>query len=641
MSTLSPEFVELQRKLAGRYSLEEELHRGPLTTRFKGRDVALDRPVVLEFFRPEAGGEKGALHKEAEQRFLEGARRAAGLFHPHVQLVHAVAELDGVPYMVRAPVRGQTLAWRVESEGPLREEAGRRLMEEVAWALSHAHDRGVVHGRLTPEHIVLEAESDRAVVLGLGTAQVLEDPDPVFRPPEMARPSGSGDGSGEATPQADLFALGACLEYALTGRNDGKGELPPSVGDAIEDCLASDPGDRPASAAEVTSMVAASGELPATLPPSARRLLRRIRQFSPTAVIGAFGLWMARDSAVELAVVGVVGAAFAWMGAGLVRGARDVLADGLDLELITRILESEARELRKHPDASPQRLQNLAIGCGSIAFWFTALPVWIFLLIVGIGAITGGGPGLVLGDVGVASLLLVTFLFLAGPIEDKDSARRWLNFGERMMVGRFGRLLFRLARLGRKKKKPPTLPTPGEPTALVLSDAVEGLLEELPPELRRELSDAPEVIRRLRDRVQELRAEEEELAAALRELARAKRSDAAPRDPDPELEKEERRLQEVERELEQVRKRVRKRTFELTRALEQVRLKLLRIAAQAGRERELAGELTLELARAGRLGSEAAELLRARGEVRRMLDVVSSASRAPAEENPDDADGEP
>ena len=626
MSTLSPEFVGFQRRLAGRYSLEKELHRGPLTHRFEARDVALERPVVVEVLRPGPSSER----EDLADRFLDGARQAAGLFHPHVQLVHAVDEVEGWAYVVRAPVRGETLARRVEEGDPLSTEEARRLVEEVAWALSHAHDRGVVHGRLSPDHIVLEAETGRAVVIGIGTARALQEPEPAFRAPEMWGARGE-----TGTVEGDLYALGACADFAVTGRADGSGALPPELEEAVEACLAPDPSHRPVSAAEVTSMVAVPGDLPATLPPSARRLLRRIRQFSPTAGIGLFVLYLVRDSPLDLGVTAAVGAAFAWMGTGLVRSARDVLNDGLDLDLITRILEEEARELRKHPDASAHQLQNLAIGCGSVVFWVTVVPAALFLLVVGIGTLTGGGPTLVLADAGVASILLCTFLFLAGPTVDEDSALRWLNFGERMMVGRFGRMLFWLARRGRRGRPGRSLPNPGEPTAVVLSEAVEELLHQLPPDLRREFSDAPKVIEGVRERVRELRRAEAELARTLRELggdrrigskvdAGGKGEEVAEGLPDvhPELAAESKRLEELERRLEAVRERVRERTFELTRTLEHVRLKLLRIAAQAGEEKALTGELTLELERAGQLGSEAEELLRARREVRDLLDPL-------------------
>ncbi len=75
---VSPEFLELQEAVAGRYSLERELGRGGMGIVLLARDVALDRLVAIKLLPPEL-----ARQNALRERFLSEARIAAGLSHPN------------------------------------------------------------------------------------------------------------------------------------------------------------------------------------------------------------------------------------------------------------------------------------------------------------------------------------------------------------------------------------------------------------------------------------------------------------------------------------------------------------------------------------------------------------------------------
>lgn len=612
MPNPSPEFVALQEVVAGRYSLERETNRGPLLIRFQARDVRLERPVTIELLRPDP-----LSRTEIRERFMARARAAAGLFHPHIVPVHAVEERDGLAFLVHAHDRGETLGDRVAANGPLRPSAVRRLVEEIAWALEHAHAQGLVHGSLDPAHILLDAETGRTVVTGFGTGVLPASLASKFRAPER---------NGDAPPdvRGDLFALGACARFALTGRNQeaveggtpedrrlkpvrGSDELPPQLARTIVRCIAPDPQRRPGSAAEVAAEVAAPDSIPSNLPASARRLLRRIRQFSPAVVIGLVVLWFTRDASAQAAVTALVGGGLGFMGLGLVRAARDALRDGFDRDLVTRVLETEAEELASHPDARPHKFQNFAIGCGGLSFVIVMVPA-VLLLIATTGSVLSGGGLLgysMFSHISAAGALLVTLLFLAGPSEPAGSPRRWLDFGERMMVGRFGRLLFRLAGVGLGGQDARESNTLGEPTALALSNAVEELFAKLPADVRRSFAEAPTAVHDLREHVGELHKRERELSEALVGLEGVNRPDVAGA-------------------LEGARARVRERLSRATASLEHLRLGMLRLAARSGSEAEAASELTVQLERARRIRADADELILGRDEVRRLLDGSGS-----------------
>ena len=110
----TPEFITLQRALAGRYSLDRELGRGGMGIVYLARDVALERPVAIKLLPPALAGVPGF-----RERFLREARTAAALAHPHIVPIHAVEEKDGLVHFVMEYIAGETLGERVRRAGPL------------------------------------------------------------------------------------------------------------------------------------------------------------------------------------------------------------------------------------------------------------------------------------------------------------------------------------------------------------------------------------------------------------------------------------------------------------------------------------------------------------------------------------------
>jgi serine/threonine-protein kinase len=281
------EFVALQTALAGRFSLEREIGRGGMGIVYLARDVILERPVAIKLLAPTI-----AARSNVRRRFLREARLAAQCFHPNIVPIHGVEELGDLAWFVMAYVPGETLADRLRRVGPLPADAIRRIGREVGWALSYAHERGVVHRDVKPENILLEQGTDRALIADFGIAfhdGVMSSGEVAgtarFMAPEQAR--------GETVDgRADLYALGVTLHLAATGRYPYDGasalaiiaqhsvarapsvrtyapQLPDILADAIDRCLAADAADRFDTAA---SFVAAFERTPdgAELPVDAR-----------------------------------------------------------------------------------------------------------------------------------------------------------------------------------------------------------------------------------------------------------------------------------------------------------------------------------------------------------------------------------
>lgn len=159
-----PDVVEPGTRLVHRYRLEE--HLGELeaalgsddgTAYWRAHDELLDRPVGVTLL--------GETDPHAED-VLRAARLAAAVSDPHFLRVLDASKVDGVVYVVSEWVSGTNLADLLE-DGPLPAPEAHSLVAEVAAALAAAHEQGLAHLCLQPEH-VLRTTHGQVKVAGLG-----------------------------------------------------------------------------------------------------------------------------------------------------------------------------------------------------------------------------------------------------------------------------------------------------------------------------------------------------------------------------------------------------------------------------------------------------------------------------------------
>jgi len=214
---ITPEFLALQELLAGRYSIERELGRGGMGIVLLARDVALDRPVAIKLLPPHL-----ATLPDERDRFQQEARTAAGLAHPNIVPIHLVEAHGDLVFFVMGFVDGETLRDRVERAGPLPPRLATKLLQEVAWALGAAHQRGVIHRDVKPDNIMIERATERAVVTDFGIAlgsRAGKAESPGGAITGTARYMSPEQACGEPVDaRSDLYSLGATFFYALTGR---------------------------------------------------------------------------------------------------------------------------------------------------------------------------------------------------------------------------------------------------------------------------------------------------------------------------------------------------------------------------------------------------------------------------------------
>ena len=238
---------------------------------WKARDTKLNRDVALKIL-PEVF----ALDSDRLARFKREAQVLASLNHPNIGGIYGFEESNGVQALVLELVDGPTLADRI-AQGPIPLDEALPIARQIAVALEAAHEQGIIHRDLKPANIKLRPDGT-VKVLDFGLAKAL-DVQPVATgvsaSPTITSPAATRLGvilgtaaymspeqaRGKAVDKrADIWAFGCVLYEMLTGRRT-------FAGDEVSDVLASVLAREPDLAA-----------LPATAPPSIRRLLRRCLQ---------------------------------------------------------------------------------------------------------------------------------------------------------------------------------------------------------------------------------------------------------------------------------------------------------------------------------------------------------------------------
>jgi eukaryotic-like serine/threonine-protein kinase len=163
------ELAQLRDALAGRYRIGRELGRGGMATVYRAHDVRHDRAVALKVFRPSVSAALG------RERFLREITLTAGLDHPHIVPLLDSGEADGVVYYVMPCVEGESLRDRLRREPQLPLDDALAIAREVAGALHHAHELGVIHRDVKPENILLAGGHARLADFGIARASLADE----------------------------------------------------------------------------------------------------------------------------------------------------------------------------------------------------------------------------------------------------------------------------------------------------------------------------------------------------------------------------------------------------------------------------------------------------------------------------------
>ena len=268
--------------LGGRYRVGALLGAGAMGCVYRAEHVDLGRPCAVKVIRADAAGRGG--YVAALARFRVEALAGARLDHPNVlRVLDFGREPGGGPcYLVCEHLGGRDLADVLSAEGRLPEARAARIGAQIAAALQHAHDRGVIHRDLKPANVRIVRRSrdeggdaEEVKLLDFGTALIEGVPvsdgsvigTPAYMSPEQLT-------AGPLDRRSDLYALGVVLFELVTGHvpfeqasvtalalahvqtppprpSAFAGPLDPELEAVILACLRKLPGDRPADARAV------------------------------------------------------------------------------------------------------------------------------------------------------------------------------------------------------------------------------------------------------------------------------------------------------------------------------------------------------------------------------------------------------
>lgn len=216
--------MEIPKKF-GKYNIESLIGQGSMGTVFKARQRIIDRVVAIKVLPIELAREDPRKAK----RFEYEAKSAARLFHPHIVTIFEVGELstiqDTVPvsidYFVMEYLKGESLATLIESR-KLSMMFVLSIFEQMASALEHAHQKGVIHRDIKPSNIIVDQES-KAKLLDFGIAKTKEAIDEkltkdgyvIGSAPYMSCEQARGE---KVDGRSDLFSLGVVMYEAFTGQ---------------------------------------------------------------------------------------------------------------------------------------------------------------------------------------------------------------------------------------------------------------------------------------------------------------------------------------------------------------------------------------------------------------------------------------
>ena len=285
-------------KALGHYRIQGQLGSGGMGVVYSAYDTVLERKVAIKVM-----GDRASADQTARALLLHEARTASSLNHPNICTIHEVGDSDGEAYIVMEQVGGEPLSSVIGTKG-LPPDQVVRYGIQIADALAHAHQHGVIHRDLKSTNAMVTPEG-LVKVLDFGLAARLRDTElrevtsstvPLaesrvivgtlpYLAPELLR----GD---SAQAQSDTWALGILLYEMASGAQPFQGRtgfeltsailrepptplpasVPPSLRAVILRCLQKSPDDRYKHARDVgAALEAAELSQPEALPPPAVR----------------------------------------------------------------------------------------------------------------------------------------------------------------------------------------------------------------------------------------------------------------------------------------------------------------------------------------------------------------------------------
>jgi len=211
------------------YKIYAKLGAGAMATVFKAKQVSLDRLVAIKVLP-----RKYSDNPQFIERFYAEGRAAAQLNHPNIVQAYDVGRAGEYHFFVMEFVDGRTVYDDIIKHKRFTEREALDVIIQIAEALEHAHQKGLIHRDVKPKNLMITPEGV-AKLADMGLARAISDKEaaeaesgkafgtPYYISPEQIR------GEREIGPPADIYSLGATLYHMVTGSVPFEGKNPSSV----------------------------------------------------------------------------------------------------------------------------------------------------------------------------------------------------------------------------------------------------------------------------------------------------------------------------------------------------------------------------------------------------------------------------
>lgn len=206
----------------GHFNLLEEIAHGGMGTVYRAFDPTLNREVAIKVLRENLAHDPKFLND-----FLEEARTAAAISHPHIVQIYFVGEETAQYYIVMELLKGRTLREIIEKDGPMNEEHALDLAIDVVEGLRAAYKNQMIHGDIKPANIFV-TEDVGAKILDFGLSKLanveVAPGEGIWGSPYYISPERVGQKAEDF--RSDVYSLGATLFQMLTGHPPFEGDTP-------------------------------------------------------------------------------------------------------------------------------------------------------------------------------------------------------------------------------------------------------------------------------------------------------------------------------------------------------------------------------------------------------------------------------
>lgn len=211
----------------GRFHITRELGRGAVGAVYVGHDPVIDRDVAIKTFNPKLSANERRQH---EQQFINEARAAGRLSHPHIVTIFEASCEGTDTYIAMEFLHGRELSQMLDEGHIFPFDDVATIVWKLSDALDYAHRQEVIHRDVKPANIFLvDDHQPKLVDFGIARAPnrvaeqlAIDDaPDTLFRnnvlgtPNYMSPEQATGR---EADHRTDIYSLGAVMFEMLTGR---------------------------------------------------------------------------------------------------------------------------------------------------------------------------------------------------------------------------------------------------------------------------------------------------------------------------------------------------------------------------------------------------------------------------------------